>query len=75
MENKAVQYSTAPILVIANKIDVKGAIKPKEVKDILELDKIKSRKWNIHECNAKDGYGVKPSMEWLLTLLKKKHNI
>ncbi len=60
-----------PLLVMANKQDLKDAVNPKELGEILELSKEKKRKWLIQGTSASTGQGLKEGLDWLAeTLLK-----
>ncbi|ORZ39568.1 ADP-ribosylation factor-like 2-like protein [Catenaria anguillulae PL171] len=45
----------ASLLVFANKQDLPGALSPKELHHVLDLDSIKSHRWNIIACSAVTG--------------------
>lgn len=40
------------MLIMANKQDLPGAAKPEEIRDLLELEKIKTHHWKIVACSA-----------------------
>eukprot|EP00026_Physarum_polycephalum_P014678 Phypoly_transcript_15223.p1 GENE.Phypoly_transcript_15223~~Phypoly_transcript_15223.p1 ORF type:complete len:220 (+),score=9.08 Phypoly_transcript_15223:274-933(+) len=66
-----------PLLVLANKQDLPGALTPEEISDRLDLDNLQissyehgnlldSRKWKVQGCSAiKNGKGLTEGMEWL----------
>ena len=56
----------ATLLVFANKQDLPGALKAKEIKNALELEKIKSHHWQIIWCSAVTGENLLQGMDWLL---------
>ena len=45
----------ATLMVFCNKQDVNGALNPKEIKEVLELEKIEGRHWSIVPCSAVNG--------------------
>ena len=69
---KEEELSGLPLLVMANKQDLKDAISPKEVGEICGLSKEK-RKWMIQGTSASTGQGLKEGLDWMAeTLLKGK---
>ena len=63
----------AAFLIFANKQDLNGAISPIELTKILEIEKIKNRKWFVQGCSAVSGQGIKEGLDWLTdTLLMDK---
>lgn len=63
----------APILVWANKQDVKGAMNASEISDALNLAAFRDRTWQIFGCSALTGKGLTPGLDWLATTLAKKN--
>lgn len=59
-----------PILVFANKTDIKGACSTNEIKKDLELDRISNKTWRIFESNASNGNGIEAGFEWLTDQIK-----
>mmetsp|Transcript_16886 Transcript_16886/g.30257 ORF Transcript_16886/g.30257 Transcript_16886/m.30257 type:complete len:175 (-) Transcript_16886:211-735(-) len=55
----------APVLFLANKMDLMEAKASSELRSTLGLDTIKDRSWHITSTNAKTGEGVMKGMEWL----------
>ncbi|WFD29165.1 hypothetical protein MSPP1_000170 [Malassezia sp. CBS 17886] len=53
--------SGAPILVWANKQDVRGSMSPSEISDALNLSSFRDRTWQIFGCSALTGKGISPS--------------
>jgi len=45
----------ATLMVFCNKQDVNGALNCKEIKDVLQLEKIEDRHWSIVPCSAVSG--------------------
>ncbi|WFC98690.1 hypothetical protein MYAM1_001422 [Malassezia yamatoensis] len=62
----------APILVWANKQDVKGAMSASEISDALNLSAFRERTWQIFGCSALTGKGLTPGLDWLATTLAQK---
>jgi ADP-ribosylation factor-like protein 3 len=59
-----------PILVFANKQDLKHSAKAQEVADALNLDSIENRSWRIQACSALTGVGVEDGLTWLCKEVK-----
>lgn len=73
-----------PVLVLANKQDMKGAMSDAEVRhfwgefyrsgqvnESLGLSSIKNREWGIFKTSASTGYGLTEAMDWLTTVIQK----
>jgi signal recognition particle receptor subunit beta len=59
-------YSTAPVLILANKQDIAGAAKPDEAARLLGLaDLPPARRWHIQGCCALTGQGLTEGFRWL----------
>mmetsp|Transcript_3553 Transcript_3553/g.3580 ORF Transcript_3553/g.3580 Transcript_3553/m.3580 type:complete len:182 (+) Transcript_3553:27-572(+) len=59
-----------PLLVMANKQDLSGAVSPQELTENLNLSREK-RKWLVQGTSAANGDGLQEGMDWLAnTLLK-----
>lgn len=59
-------FSNAPVLILANKQDVAGAIKPDETARLLGVgDLPTSRKWHVQGCCALTGQGLTEGFRWL----------
>lgn len=56
-----------PVLVLANKQDLSGALTAAEISETLNLTNIRDRNWHIQPCSAKTGEGVDDGMKWVLT--------
>lgn len=56
----------APLLVLANKIDIAENPRPLAFVEILGLDKISNRKWNVMGCSGMTGKGLKTAITWLI---------
>ena len=59
----------AAFLIFANKQDLNGAISPIELTKILEIEKIKNRKWFVQGSSAISGQGIKEGLDWLTDTL------
>mmetsp|Transcript_9973 Transcript_9973/g.16053 ORF Transcript_9973/g.16053 Transcript_9973/m.16053 type:complete len:182 (-) Transcript_9973:79-624(-) len=62
-----------PVLILANKQDLVGALSPKDIIKAMQLNNIaKTRKWTIGACSAKTGKGLSDAMQWLVKTINKK---
>ncbi|XP_052057841.1 uncharacterized protein LOC127698414 [Mytilus californianus] len=61
---------SVPVVVIANKQDMPGAMDPSTVADGLDLNRIKQRQWKIQGACAKTGDGLFESMKAMSDLVK-----
>lgn len=59
-----------PILVFANKIDVKSSGTTNEIRSELELEKVRNKSWRIFESNALNGNGIEAGFDWLAEEIK-----
>ncbi|XP_064600987.1 uncharacterized protein LOC135467153 [Liolophura sinensis] len=59
-----------PVVVIANKQDLPGAMRTSEIADGLHLTKMRNRKWYIHEACAVNGEGIYESLSEMASLVK-----
>ena len=62
----------ATLLVFCNKQDIKGAMSPKEIGEILELNQITNRHWSILACSAVTGEGLIEGLKWLAEDIKSR---
>ncbi|GAM19065.1 hypothetical protein SAMD00019534_022400, partial [Acytostelium subglobosum LB1] len=60
----------APILIMCNKQDMKGAATIAEVMEKLNLNQIRDRKWYCQPTVATTGAGMYEGLEWLSQTLK-----
>merc|ERR1712217_313367 len=61
-----------PLLVIANKQDLPGAMRAAEVSDKMKLHGIRDRKWYIQPATAQKGEGLYEGLDWLASTIKEK---
>jgi len=54
-----------PLLIFANKQDLKCCMDVEEIISTLELDKIKNRQWNIIATSAVNRIGIIDGFVWL----------
>ena len=64
-----------PVLVLANKQDIKGAYSPEEIIEKFGMNEIKGRKWCVKGVSAETGQGIKEAIDWMnLVLIEQKNN-
>ncbi|XP_057293952.1 ADP-ribosylation factor-like protein 6 [Hydractinia symbiolongicarpus] len=61
-----------PVLFFANKMDMRDSLTPVQVSNLLKLDEIKDKAWNICASNAITGEGLHTGVEWLTEQLQMK---
>jgi ADP-ribosylation factor protein 1 len=67
------ELKTVPILVLANKQDIRDSYSPQEVTDFMGLKDNKTNKWLVQGSSAVTGQGITQGFDWLAdTLLKGK---
>ena len=59
-----------PLLVFANKQDLMGAAPPSAIAELLHLEQIRDRVWQIQACSAKQGHGLHEGMSWVVQHIK-----
>jgi signal recognition particle receptor subunit beta len=66
--------SGIPLLIFANKQDLKICLDVEEIISSLELDKIKNRPWNILATSAKTRMGISEGFLWLKDCINLHNN-
>ena len=70
---EAEDLKNCPVLVLANKQDLDGALAPGEVCRQLKMGEIKGRTWRVQGTSVTTGKGFKEGLDWMVsTFLKKK---
>eukprot|EP00250_Pteridium_aquilinum_P004149 c14379_g1_i1 orf=169-726(+) len=65
---KEERLSGASLLVLANKQDIRGALKPADIAKVLNLEAMdNSRHWQIVGCSAVTGEGLLSGFDWLVS--------
>jgi ADP-ribosylation factor protein 1 len=59
------------LLIYANKQDMVNSLSIKEIVELLELNKIRSRQWFVQGTNAISGEGLYEGLDWLTKTLNK----
>ena len=66
------ELENACLLILANKQDINGAVSPSELSNILDLGKLKKRKWLVQGSSTVNGHGLKEGFDWMANTLMKK---
>jgi small GTP-binding protein len=60
-----------PVLVLANKQDLEGALNPEQLTNKLNLPELmQSRKWKVIGTSTKTGSGIQDILEWVIGQIK-----
>ncbi|KAI1729080.1 ADP-ribosylation factor family domain-containing protein [Ditylenchus destructor] len=70
LDHKDLAYRRAPLLILANKSDLKDALSASEVHLSLGLDLIRNRNWHIVPTCALTGQGLVGGIDWLSNNIK-----
>ena len=63
-----------PLLVYANKSDLKNVFEADEIVEKLELTDIVDRDWSLYACSALKGFGIMEGMNWLMEKVSERIN-
>ncbi|GAX84652.1 hypothetical protein CEUSTIGMA_g12073.t1 [Chlamydomonas eustigma] len=63
LENE--ELSKVPILVLANKQDLKDAMTVEEMSTVLSLHSIRNHDWHMQACCAINGIGLMEALAWI----------
>ena len=58
-----------PLLVFANKQDLVGAATPATIAEVMHLQTLRDRPWQIMPCSAKTGHSLQEGMDWVIRTL------
>jgi ADP-ribosylation factor-like protein 1 len=59
------ELRTCPVMVLANKQDVHGAMSEVQILECLGLKSVKDRHWTVLKTSAIQGQGIQEALEWL----------
>lgn len=65
------EMKDAVILIFANKQDLRDAIKPAKLTEMLGLNRLRDRNWYVQPSCATTGDGLEDGLKWLLTSVQK----
>eukprot|EP01137_Pigoraptor_chileana_P036612 Opistho-2@32521 len=63
---KEERLAGASLLVFANKQDISGALSHDQIREVLELDAIKTHHWHIFRCSAVTGENLLEGVDWIV---------
>ena len=69
------QLERAPVLVFANKQDIRGVRTAAELSEDLELVSIREHEWHIQACSAKTGAGLTEGLDWLAEKIRARQAV
>lgn len=72
LNHSEIKDKNIPLLIIANKNDVKGALGENSLRNELEINGIRGKKFEIFATNGLTGQGVDEAFEWLVNELKRE---
>ncbi|MBA0739520.1 hypothetical protein Gogos_012783 [Gossypium gossypioides] len=61
----------APLLILANKLDLSEALSAEELDQYLDLKKLDERVYMFEAASAFDGMGIKEGVEWLVEVMER----
>ena len=70
LKHVALQRKRIPVLFFANKMDVRDALSPVQVSNMLKLEDLNEKPWHICASNALNGEGLHEGVEWLTDQLQ-----
>ncbi|CAK5073638.1 unnamed protein product [Meloidogyne enterolobii] len=70
LDHKDLTYKKTPLLIFANKSDVRDAVPASEIHLNLGLDLIRNRNWHIVSTCALTGQGLVGGIDWLANNIK-----
>ncbi|KAL3079042.1 hypothetical protein niasHS_014824 [Heterodera schachtii] len=70
LDHKDLTYKKTPLLILANKSDLKDAVPATEIHLNLGLDLIRNRSWHIVSTCALTGSGLVEGIDWLANNIK-----
>ena len=65
------ELKDCPVLVMANKQDINGALTAAEVTEKMGMHQFKGRLWLVQDTSATTGQGLKDGLDWMAYVLLK----
>jgi len=62
----------AQVLVLANKQDLSGSMRPERLAEVMGLSSLRGHNWYLQPCSAVSGAGLYEGLEWLNTAIRSK---
>ena len=72
LSHPALRTKRIPVLFFANKMDIRDALTPVQISNLLKLEEFKEKPWHICASNALHGEGLHEGIEWLTDQLQLK---
>lgn len=72
IDNGTKRLAGASLLVFANKTDVEGCMDEKEILTALDLESIRTHRWEVLRCSAMTGKNLKEGLAWVVEDAKKR---
>lgn len=72
LNHREIKEKKIPILILANKKDLKGALSENDLKNELEINSLRGKPSEIFSTDGLSGKGVNEAFEWLVNELKKE---
>ena len=73
LEHPDIVARKPPMLFFANKMDLPGAVEPKDMAEDLALHaSVKDRPWQIAASNSLTGEGIDAGIDWLVSMLNQR---
>ena len=66
------ELEKCPVLIVANKHDLKGHLDPEIVEDMMGIKQYEGRVYHVQGTSAVTGYGIKEGLDWIAEVLLKK---
>jgi len=64
-----------PLLVFANKQDIRGSLTAAQISSELDLVSYKDRDWQIQAASAKSGAGLRDGFDWIATKIQQRSSV
>uniref|UniRef100_A0A7M5VA50 ADP-ribosylation factor-like protein 6 n=2 Tax=Clytia hemisphaerica TaxID=252671 RepID=A0A7M5VA50_9CNID len=65
IQHPMIKSRRIPVLFFANKMDIRNALTPVQISNLLKLDEMRDKPWHICASNALTGEGLPEGVEWL----------
>lgn len=69
LEQEDIKNRPVPILFLANKADLPGALAPESIKEMLKLYLITDRKWEVLQTNSIKGGNINATFDWICSAI------
>ena len=66
------ELAKCPVLIMANKQDIEGCLKPGDVEEKMGMKRYEGRTYHVEGTSVKTGMGIEESLNWLTSVVFKK---